>query len=57
MKDIRLLLFIARVGPVTADHGAYRHLWYRGFTKWVSPTKMDLSDLGEQAVIRHVYGE
>jgi len=43
-------------GPVVADTIEHRKLWYRGLTKWVSPTHMALSDLGAREVNVILYG-
>ena len=52
----RLVLFIAKVGKVVACHPLYRCLWYRGLTRYVSPTEMALSDSGARIANRLLYG-
>ena len=54
-ENLSLLLYIAQCGRATADHAAYRHLWYKGLTKWVSPTQMSLSDKGARLVNQQLY--
>lgn len=53
--ETHLVLYMARVGSVVANHAMYRHLWYRGLTRWVSPTEMSLSDLGAREANRLLY--
>jgi hypothetical membrane protein len=53
--ETHLVLYIAKVGRIEANHAMYRHLWYRGLTVWVSPTEMSLSDLGAREANRLLY--
>ena len=53
----RLLVYIAEMGSVVADHAKYRKMWYRGLTRWISPTEMALSDLGAREANRLLYNQ
>jgi hypothetical protein len=55
--EVILLHYLAQNGSAVVDHYLYRRLWYRGLTKWISPTEMALSDKGSQIVTRMMYEE
>ena len=51
----KLLIQLAAEGRVIATEPQWRELWYRGLTKYVSPTEMELSDEGFREASRLYY--